>query len=416
MAPNANDGMQWCDVPRPELFSGGQCIKREQSSSNLSVDSGCFSDYPSSEASSQALSEDGSEDFSAERASCDGASNDGYKDEESRESFSDEGLSNGSAASSEDFDFHPSIKPSPNFSGQGSTSSWVDKNSSVPKEVSTGFSAYFQTNDGKTSLQHRNNRAITKSTPYKRVSNHQSLGETKASSRNEKRDRPTDEKASPPASKEEARTAHEALLKYIGRIMAVGDYKECQCFEDAQKLFNLVLTYTKSQQLSGLLLVFGHSYACQEAACVKLCRVIRCLRNHVSSADHPCALMPLYANLVRLHVDACELQDCGFGSCKSIRVMRKVSNQRTIGPEVKQLEESIRHVLKEVDNKSTQDVQPSANDCWEDNKEGGALVIDESAMQEPTEDPSEEGSVIDLSVPKLKKFSGLSNSLVSVRG
>jgi len=292
----------------------------------------------------------------------------------------------------------------------------VDKNCSVPKEVSTGFSGYFQTNDGKTSLQHRNSRAITKSTPYKRVSNHQSRGETKASSRTEKRDRPTDEKTSQPASKEEARTAHEALLKYIGRIMAVGDYKELQCFEDAQKLFNLVLTYTKSQQLSGLLLMFGHSYACQDLACVKLCRVIRCLRDHVNSADHPCALMPLYANLVRLHVDACELQHCGFGSCKSIRVMRKVSKQRTIGPEVKKLEERIRHVLKECDCKITQDVQVSANDCWEDNKEGGALVIDESATQEPTEDPSEEGSVIDLSVPKLKEFSGLSNSLVSVRG
>jgi len=232
----------------------------------------------------------------------------------------------------------------------------------------------------------------------------------------------------------------EYLLVYLAGIFQVQISEGTTCVEDGQKLQSLVVTYTKKHALYGLLQVFAHSTACRDAGCVQLCRVLRRIRHHIATT-HRCALTPLYAHLIRLHVDTCHLRRCDLHNCKEFRRRRQAANQKTLSSNFMQVENSIRGLLvedEEIEDVEYIKVEPEdISECMEDEP---SLVIDESPEQSTlqncddyqTEDhlktsgqesewlvsdqdpASDEGTAIDLSMRRYAR--ARSGSLVSVSG
>jgi len=105
---------------------------------------------------------------------------------------------------------------------------------------------------------------------------------------------------------------------YVSRAMSVTDYKDYDCYNDAKRLGNVTIVMAKSLQLGNFLAMFGHSVSCRNDNCTTSCRMLRRVRGHVLRVNHSCALMHVYGQLLRMHVDTCPQDDgrCGMTSCK----------------------------------------------------------------------------------------------------
>ena len=85
-----------------------------------------------------------------------------------------------------------------------------------------------------------------------------------------------------------------------------------------------VLTWMKDNGHMNLILRdFAHSASCRINKCSPYCMMFRRVRRHVASVKPPCALLRLYARLLHMHVDKCNIGNCGLQSCPSLRKIRR---------------------------------------------------------------------------------------------
>ena len=116
-----------------------------------------------------------------------------------------------------------------------------------------------------------------------------------------------------------------ALVDDIAKILCLARYLNSECFENACFLKQIVLVFAKNCQLHSLLTIFAHSASCTLPNCTKFCGAFRLIRFHVTAEpdQHICAIMHVYGQLLRMHVDTCVSDACGMNSCKDIKKMRE---------------------------------------------------------------------------------------------
>lgn len=123
-------------------------------------------------------------------------------------------------------------------------------------------------------------------------------------------------------------TTVDALVDYIDKILCLERYLDSECVENACFLKQIVLALVKNCQLHSLLTIFGHSASCTSPNYTKFCGMFRLIRSHIEKVttephQHICAIMHVYGQLLRMHVDTCVSDACGMNSCKDIKKMRE---------------------------------------------------------------------------------------------
>ena len=113
-----------------------------------------------------------------------------------------------------------------------------------------------------------------------------------------------------------------------------GDAKKLQqvrCLEAAKKL-QQVLKYIHGQGKKEMLLRdFALSASCSKATCYPICLMFRRVRRHVVGHHGPCAVLRLYAMLLKLHVAKCTKMDCGLPACPALQKTRKRDQRQAPG-------------------------------------------------------------------------------------
>ncbi|KAL7643081.1 UNVERIFIED_CONTAM: hypothetical protein RMT77_006371 [Armadillidium vulgare] len=100
------------------------------------------------------------------------------------------------------------------------------------------------------------------------------------------------------------------------------NYKESECYTHAKSLSETLLEMLKRKQLKYFLQEFGHAMSCGEEH-GSLCFMFKRLVNHILHAKHECALKNMYGHILRLHLDTCNENQCGFPNCKLRREERQ---------------------------------------------------------------------------------------------
>lgn len=147
---------------------------------------------------------------------------------------------------------------------------------------------------------------------------------------------------SKPSAPVDFHDVHKKLCDFVLSVLSVSQLVETfQCCEDAIKLRKVAMIMTESHQLHKFLMVFSHSVSCANDSCTNTCRMFRRTRGHVGSASHPCALMHVYSQLLRMHIDTCVDDKCGLVTCKSMLAMRQVDDLSVLPRHFKLLEQLI---------------------------------------------------------------------------
>ncbi|KAF2351575.1 hypothetical protein FHG87_017670 [Trinorchestia longiramus] len=113
-----------------------------------------------------------------------------------------------------------------------------------------------------------------------------------------------------------------SLVASIQVVLSVDKFADFQCVAEAKKLAEMTKRMAEGHQLHHLLRVFGHSASCNNNACVSPCLMFRRIRGHLVSIDHECAIVHVYSQLTRMHVDTCVTEKCGFLTCKGLQAYR----------------------------------------------------------------------------------------------
>lgn len=137
------------------------------------------------------------------------------------------------------------------------------------------------------------------------------------------------------------------LITFITTVVSVEKFQDFECVADAEKLAKVTIAMTKSHQLHSFLKLFGHSVSCMSDQCNNTCRMFRRIRGHVANARHPCAVMQVYSQVLRLHIDTCLEQNCGLVSCKSMLAMRSKSGNEVLPRNFQQMEQLIHDKMKQ---------------------------------------------------------------------
>lgn len=130
-------------------------------------------------------------------------------------------------------------------------------------------------------------------------------------------------------------TVVDALVEYVDKILCLDSHLSSECIEDACRLKHVVIALIKNCQLHPFLTIFGHSVSCASPNCYTSCRMFRRIRSHIQKGvaaqsvtvtephEHVCAVMHVYGQLLRMHVDTCVSDACGMHSCKDMKKMRE---------------------------------------------------------------------------------------------
>lgn len=128
-------------------------------------------------------------------------------------------------------------------------------------------------------------------------------------------------------------TVVDTLVEYVDKILCLENYLNSDCIEDACRLKTVVIALVKNCQLHPFLTIFGHFVSCTSPACTASCRMFKRIRFHIQKGvaakvsvtephEHICAVMHVYGQLLRMHVDTCVSDACGMHSCKDMKKMR----------------------------------------------------------------------------------------------
>lgn len=134
-------------------------------------------------------------------------------------------------------------------------------------------------------------------------------------------------------------TVVDSILEYVDKVLCIDNYLNSKCIEDACRLKHVVLALVKNCQLHPLLIIFGHSVSCTSLDCTTSCRMFKRIRNHIHKSvavksfvteQHICAVMQVYGQLLRMHVDTCLSDVCGMHSCKDMKKMREKKGHKVL--------------------------------------------------------------------------------------
>lgn len=125
----------------------------------------------------------------------------------------------------------------------------------------------------------------------------------------------------------------DTLIEHVKDLVNLDEYKDHICYPEASRVACITIVMVRSLQLTPFLTIFGHSINCAVKNCSSACRMFRRIRNHVTGADHSCAMMHVYGQILRMHLDTCTKENgaCGMKTCKSLRDMR-VKQQFSVLP------------------------------------------------------------------------------------
>jgi len=141
----------------------------------------------------------------------------------------------------------------------------------------------------------------------------------------------------------------DTIVNHVGKVLSLGDYTHCECIEEAHKLRTVALVLVKKCQFHPFLKVFAHSASCTDPSCTTWCRMFRYIRTHIQNntqlMEHECALIHLYGQLMRMHVDTCVDDVCGINSCKDIKKMRDDKGLKTLPQNFNQKEMTLNNQL-----------------------------------------------------------------------
>ena len=159
------------------------------------------------------------------------------------------------------------------------------------------------------------------------------------------------------------------MNRNIDKVLSLDNYLSSDCIEDAAKLKHITVTISKSCQLHPFLVMFGHSSSCSAPDCTTSCRMFRRTRYHIkkgtrthavtdtspASPTHVCAVMHIYGQLLRMHVDTCVSDACGMHSCKDIRKMREEQGHKTLPANFKEKEIILRNSVATISDDESAD-------------------------------------------------------------
>lgn len=137
-------------------------------------------------------------------------------------------------------------------------------------------------------------------------------------------------------------TVVDNLVEYVDKILCLDNYLNANCIEDACRLKQVVIALVKNCQLHPFLTIFGHAVSCTLPNCSTSCRMFRRIRSHIQHGvstqavtvtepqQHVCAVIHVYGQLLRMHVDTCVKDFCGMHSCKDMKKMRKEQGHKVL--------------------------------------------------------------------------------------
>lgn len=140
------------------------------------------------------------------------------------------------------------------------------------------------------------------------------------------------------------------VVENVETILCLDNYSNSECFEKACQLKRFVIGLIKICQLHPFLTIFAHSSSCVSSNCVKLCHIFRSIRHHIKQGvsahisttkqdhEHICAVIHVYGQILRMHVDTCVEIVCGIHSCKDMKRMRQESGHRVLPINFKRIE------------------------------------------------------------------------------
>lgn len=132
------------------------------------------------------------------------------------------------------------------------------------------------------------------------------------------------------------------IVEYVEKILCLENYLNSDCIEDACRLKQVVIALVKNCQLHPFLTIFGHSVSCTLPDCSTYCRMFRRIRSHIQRGigaqavtvtepqQHVCAVVHVFGQLLRMHVDTCVKDFCGMHSCKDMKKMREEQGHKIL--------------------------------------------------------------------------------------
>jgi len=131
------------------------------------------------------------------------------------------------------------------------------------------------------------------------------------------------------------------VVENVDKILCLDNYINSECIEKARRLKQVVIGLIKICQLHPFLTIFAHSSSCTSSNCGKLCHIFRYMRYHIqhgvsahistsTSTEHTCAIINIYGQILRMHVDTCVEDMCGIPSCKDIKKIREEKGHRVL--------------------------------------------------------------------------------------
>lgn len=152
-------------------------------------------------------------------------------------------------------------------------------------------------------------------------------------------------------------TIVDALVAYVDKILCLDNYLNSDCIEDACRLKQVVIALVKNCQLYPFLTIFGHSVSCTSSNCNTSCRMFRRIRSHIQHRvasthvivtephEHVCAIIHVYGQLLRIHVDTCVSDVCGMHNCKDMKKMREEQGLKVLSETFAQKELALKNAI-----------------------------------------------------------------------
>lgn len=115
------------------------------------------------------------------------------------------------------------------------------------------------------------------------------------------------------------------VIRSVVKQLDLKDFASSSCLGDANFLSQILIMMLIAKRLQTFLVIFAHSVTCSQAHS-GLCAMFKRFVNHVKTSNsrpHHCALRKVYAHILRLHLDACSTDSCGFPNCKLLRANRR---------------------------------------------------------------------------------------------
>jgi|APSaa5957512622_1039677.scaffolds.fasta_scaffold07499_6 hypothetical protein len=140
-------------------------------------------------------------------------------------------------------------------------------------------------------------------------------------------------------------TILDSIVQFVDIVLCFDNHLNSECIEDARRLKSVVISLLKKCNLHPFLTTVGHSVSCISPDCTPSCRMFKRVRSHIQVTEpreHVCAIMHIYGQLLRMHVDTCVKDFCGMHSCKDMKKIREEQGRMVLPETFAQKEYALR--------------------------------------------------------------------------